>query len=227
MNDDDWNQDDKSDDKRMDEDIPPARRRPALVHAASAPSEEVSECRALLGEIAHCAVMETAKKENRKPLLDERLDYEGYGGIPSVCRVRVYDPTPAGQRTKRPLVVVFTELKGNPGTSVTATFAVSAVNGEAIARGDRSANRIEHLANRMFERLGKPESVPVFVEHYPNTAGAGANRPQFDRSERLSYTESFAFVGIRRDESGTLRATDWKHTTRQTVEVITGQQIEE
>ncbi len=205
-----WLQDDSSDSERTDREIPTAQRKVSPLYGQTQDSgreSEVAEYSALFGEIAHRAVMGTAKKEDRKPLLDERLEYEGYGGTASVCRVRVYDPTPAGQAAKRPLVVVFTELDDNPGTAIT--------------------NCIEHLVNRMLEGLGKPEPVPVFVEHYPNMTGATGNRPQCDRAKGLLDAESFAFVGCRCDESGTVRTTNWQQTTRQTVEVIIGQRIGE
>jgi hypothetical protein len=31
-------------------------------------------------------------------------------------------------------------------------------------------NRIEHLASLLYARLGSPEAIPVFVEHYPIAA---------------------------------------------------------
>ncbi len=179
-----------------DETSPPQKR---LMPNLETATEPVVEYRALLGEIIHQKIMEAARIEDRKPLLDEQMEYAGYHGCLSICRVRIFDPTPKGREAKRPLIVVFTELPDNPGTSVT--------------------NRIEHLASLLYTRLGKPEPIPVFVEHYPDRG------VHYEKINQWQFKESFAFAGFRRNVGGRFQMPHWQYTTRMTVEVIAGQPI--
>lgn len=194
---DEWHQSDPADLEPLEEETKPMRKR--LMPNTQAAQEPVAEYRALLGEIIHRKIMEMAETEGRAPLLDERVEYEGYHGCLSVCRVRVFGPTPKGDMPRRPMIVMFTELPDNQGTSVT--------------------NRIEHLATLLYARLGKPKALPVFVEHYPDRG------VHYEKVNRWQFPESFSFVGFCRSDGGRFQRPCWQHTTRMTVEVIAGQQI--
>lgn len=194
---DEWQQFDSADLEPLEKEMSRTQKR--LMPNTESAQEPVVECRALLSEIIHRKIMEIAETEGRKPLLDERIAYDGYHGCPSVCRVRAFNPQPEEIEAKRPFVVLFTELPDNPGTSVT--------------------NRIEHLASLLFAQLGKPESIPVFVEHYPNRG------VHYVKLGKWQFPESFAFVGFCRRDEERFWQPRWKHTTRMTVEVIAGQPV--
>lgn len=155
-----------------------------------------------LGEVIHEAAVSHGRQREYAPFLDERVEYRGYHDCRSICRMRIFDPNGGnGWPNKRPLVVIFTELGENPGTSVT--------------------NRIEHLATLAWHRLGRPEPVPVFIEHYPNRG------VYHEAQNRWQIPESFSFVGMHQDAGGTFHSPDWQHTTRMTVEIMLGQRFGE
>jgi hypothetical protein len=79
--------------------------RKRLMPNTQAAQEPVADYRALLGEIIHRKIMVMAETEGRTSLLDERLEYEGYHGCPSACRVRVFAPPRGEHGEKRPFVV--------------------------------------------------------------------------------------------------------------------------
>ena len=71
-----------------------------------------------------------------------RYNYKGFWGCDSYCDVEAH------QRSDGKYVFVATELRGNPGTSVT--------------------NFAEHLATAVRSQYGlKPEEV-IWIEHYPD-----------------------------------------------------------
>ena len=155
-----------------------------------------------LGEAIHEAAVSLGAKKKRGPILDERMEYAGYHSCRSFCRVRVFDPSNGDSwPNKRPRVVIFTELGENPSISVT--------------------NRIEHLATLAWHWLGRPESVPVFIEHYPS-------RGIYDKARDCwQIPEGFSFVGMSQDADGMFHNPEWHHATRMTVEVIIGQRFDE
>ncbi len=196
---DEWRQFDSADMEPLEEETRPMRKR--LMPNTQSAQEPVAEYCEVLGEIIHRKIMKVAETEGRTPRLDERMEYQGYHGCLSVCRVRVFDPPRGEQGEKRPVVVLFTELPDNPGTSVT--------------------NRIEHLATLLYARLGKPEAIPVFVEHYPDRG------VHYEKLNRWQFPETFSFVGFCRSDGGRFQTPRWQHTTRMTIEVIAGQPIGE
>ena len=159
-----------------------------------------------LGEAIHKIAITQGKQKKSAAILDEQMEYVGYHGngnhyqgCQSICRVRVFDPNATVERGKRPLVVIFTDLSSNTGTSVT--------------------NRIEHLATILYNRLGKPEREPVWIEHYEPRGVYNKVR------DRWQFPEDFDFVELRRGADGVFHAPVWKPTNRMTVEVIIGQQM--
>lgn len=80
--------------------------------------------------------------------LVEKFEYEGYHGCESFCKVEIYG------KNKLALVVM-TELKNNPGTSVT--------------------NRSEAIASMVVTRYGLAPSRTLFIEHYDHNSYHGGN----------------------------------------------------
>lgn len=78
--------------------------------------------------------------------LDTTHRYHGFRGCESRCRIRIYDPTPAGVP-----VVIATELDDNPGTSITNLAEQLAA--EVLVR---------HLPHR-----DGAEPPLLWIEHYP------------------------------------------------------------
>jgi hypothetical protein len=73
--------------------------------------------------------------------VDRRLDYKGLHGCKSFCNVKFFAPCVDDK-----VVVMFTELPDNPGTSIT--------------------NWIEHLIQTVMDHYDLPRNS-VWVEHYP------------------------------------------------------------
>jgi len=86
---------------------------------------------------------------------DRLLEYRGYHGCKSECRIRLYE----GEG--KPPVVIATELDSNPGTSVT--------------------NRAEAIAHLMWQYLERPPAGMVFIENYPDRCFIG-DRPMMRES---------------------------------------------
>jgi hypothetical protein len=74
--------------------------------------------------------------------IDRLYDYPGYHGRPARCRLRIFALGP-----DRPLVALVTELRDNPGTSVT--------------------NRAEVLAGLVTREYSIDPDVMCWIEHYP------------------------------------------------------------
>lgn len=121
--------------------------------------------------------------------------YRGYHDCPSVCHLRVYEPP----SPKEPLIVVFTELRENKGTSIT--------------------NRIEHLATQVWRWLERPERGITVIEHY-QPRGVCVRTPQ---GERWQFKEEFDIVEMTRTEDERFEKPRWKPGTRAAIEQIIGQ----
>jgi hypothetical protein len=126
---------------------------------------------------------------------DGHWHYRGYHGCPSVCRLRVYEP----HRPSEPLIVVFTELRDQKGTSVT--------------------NRIEHLATQVWRWLERPQRGMVVIEHYP-PRGVYVRTPQ---GERWQFKEEFDIVKMSRTEDERFEKPRWVSSTRAAIEQMIGQ----
>ena len=120
--------------------------------------------------------------------------YQGYHGVQSICYLRLYQPPES-----RPAIAIFTELEGNPGTSVT--------------------NRIEVLATLAWEFLQKPEAAPVVIEHYPNR---GVHNPH---TECWQFPESFDLVEFDRRHDSSFVKPRWRRIPSPEVEKLIGQTI--
>jgi hypothetical protein len=121
--------------------------------------------------------------------------YRGYHDCPSVCHLRVYAPTVPAE----PLIVVFTEVRENTGTSIT--------------------NRIEHLATQVWRWLERPERGCRWIEHY-QPRGVCVRTPQ---GERWQFKEEFDFVEMTRTGDERFEKPVWKPTTRAAIEQLIGQ----
>ena len=139
------------------------------------------------------------KESEPKPaevVYDGPWHYRGYHGVKSVCYLRLYQAK-AEQSGARPAIAIFTELEGNPGTSVT--------------------NKIEVLATLVWEFLRKPAAPPVVIEHYPNR---GVHNTY---TGRWQFPESFDLVEFDRKPDGSFEKPRWRRTSRQAVEQLLGQ----
>lgn len=96
--------------------------------------------------------------------LDERLYYLGYHGTPSHCRLRIYTERLTGLK-----IVVATEEKDNPGTSIT--------------------NRAERVHFLAWERAGCPTAGCYFVEHYPADLKSLVDIVRRDRLSFVTFDE--------------------------------------
>jgi hypothetical protein len=105
-----------------------------------------------------------------RKMMDFPLRYRGYHGMPSCCRVRVWE------RAGKPPVVLATELESNAGTSVT--------------------NRIEVIATLMYQMLERPETGLVIIEHYEERTWAGGRTLLPERFARveMEWTRNKGFV---------------------------------
>jgi hypothetical protein len=130
---------------------------------------------------------------------DGHWHYRGYHGCPSVCHLRVYEPT----NPQEPLVVVFTELRDQTGTSVT--------------------NRIEHLATQIWRWLERPQRGITVIEHYPPRGVHVAT----SRGERWQFAEEFDLVEMTRTEDERFEKPHWKPSTRAAIEQMIGQPFPE
>jgi hypothetical protein len=126
------------------------------------------------------------------------------------CRVRIYRPDQPQEATaaRDAPVVIVSELRDNPGQSVTNAL-------ERIAAEVMDAHRLH---------MGRP---PVFVEHYEEGArGTPADRHTFDLVTFSSYEveDLGAYMGEQRKRIG---EPSWKPLDRATVEALIGEQLEE
>ena len=118
------------------------------------------------------------------------FSYRGYHGCRSLCRLRIYKPEDVAGG---PWVVIASELADNPGTSVT--------------------NACERIATAVWQKLERPASGMVFVEHYPDRAFIGA-KPLF--------VERYDLVGFQIDPWHNLRAPRWRASCRNEIEELIG-----
>lgn len=91
---------------------------------------------------------------------NEILEFEGYHGCESHCRMRVYRTTDCLP------VIVLTEMPDNPGTSIT--------------------NRAERAHYLAWRRIGSPAEGGYFIEHYP---GADPPWDRVLAQERLAFVQ--------------------------------------
>lgn len=134
-------------------------------------------------------------------IYDGPWHYRGYHGVKSVCYLRLYQPKESdGQPPEpRPAIAIFTELEGNPGTSVT--------------------NRIEVLATLAWEFLQRPETTPVVIEHYPNR---GVHNKH---TGRWQFPESFDLVKFERKPDGRFAKPMWRRVPCAEIELLLGQSL--
>lgn len=125
-------------------------------------------------------------------IYDGPWHYRGYHGVQSVCYLRLYQPP-----EPRPAIAIFTELEGNPGTSVT--------------------NRIEVLATLAWEFLRKPATPPVVIEHYPNRGVHNVH------TGRWQFPEQFDLLEFDRKPDGSFVKPRWRRVGRATAEELIGQ----
>ncbi len=128
--------------------------------------------------------------------IDRVLDFAGFGGCASRCRLRVF-------WHQGLTVVVMTETGDNSGTSVT--------------------NCVEHIAAQVCEFYSLDPSRVCFVEHY--TDGRTLDKNGELRADPM-FEEHFDRVtfGIEREGvNWVLSAPKWKRITREEVERWTGQ----
>ncbi len=84
--------------------------------------------------------------------------FEGPGGFPSKCRIRLYLADEEGENAP---VVICSELPDNTGTPIT--------------------NAAEYIAAEVITRHKLPR--PVWIEHYPSESrGGGSRRGPWSRS---------------------------------------------
>jgi hypothetical protein len=129
-------------------------------------------------------------------VLDAIQKYEGYFGAPSICRLRVY------AAPGRPAVAVATELVENPGTSVTN-------------RADLLATTTLCLAAIMFD--ADPNDI-VWIEHYQGVPHDPMPAFRKDRYARVYFQWD--------DREARFTKPDWRHITREGVEVLIGQSLD-
>lgn len=126
---------------------------------------------------------------------DGEWKYRGYHDCPSLCRLRIYEPTISAE----PLIVIFTELRENKGTSVT--------------------NRIEHLATVVWRWLERPARAMTVIEHYqPHGVFARTSK-----GEQWQFKEEFDFVEMSHTTDERFEKPCWKPSTRATIERLIGQ----
>lgn len=128
-------------------------------------------------------------------LHDGEWRYRGYHDCPSVCHLRIYQPTNPAE----PLIVVFTELRTNTGTSIT--------------------NRIEHLATTVWRWLERPERGMMVIEHY-QPRGVCVRTAT---GERWQFAEEFDRVEMTRTTDERFEKPVWKPSTRTAIESLIGQ----
>ena len=134
--------------------------------------------------------------EPAETVYDGPWHYLGYHGVKSVCYLRLYQP-----KEPRPAIAIFTELKNNPGSSIT--------------------NRIEVLATTAWEFLQRPDAAPVVIEHYPNRGVYST------RANRWQFPEQFDLLEFGRKPDGSFEKPRWRRVGRVTVEQLIGQQFPE
>jgi hypothetical protein len=83
------------------------------------------------------------------PDIDQEFNYDGYHGVPSKCRLRVW----SFGRMNTTVVVVLSDIALDSGTSVT--------------------NRIEHIATMvnkdvLIPKLGVDHDRAIWIQHHPN-----------------------------------------------------------
>jgi hypothetical protein len=94
-------------------------------------------------------------------MADFTLEYPGYFGCESRCRVRLFEGA-----AHEPYLALYEELEENPGTSVT--------------------NACEEVCRRIWQYLERPGRGVAFVERYPDRCYLGGRpvfREHFDRVE--------------------------------------------
>jgi hypothetical protein len=137
--------------------------------------------------------METKLKP---PRFDDRFEYAGLHGCESFCRIRVWK---VQNGATYQLVVMFTELPENPGTSVTNYIEQLAVLSAPLV-----ANFIDDVAI-------SPGSF-TWLEHYPERDRGLPTPESFDRVELEWHTNAYS----RRLEA---RRPQWKRLT--TADLVT------
>lgn len=125
-------------------------------------------------------------------------DYEHPTPHDGLCRVRIYEPEHPGDQH----VVIFTELQGNPGQSVT--------------------NAIEQLAAEVIMAHVLPSSETVVIEHYEE-ARRGSESETYDLvTFAWGDPEPILRGGVWTLELG---RPDWRPLDALTVEMLLGQPL--
>ena len=130
-----------------------------------------------------------------KLTLDECYEYVSYANCPSRCHLRVYQPE---QEDSGIPVVIATQYRDNPGTSIT--------------------NAAEDIASAVWNRLGCPPTM-VWLENYEH---AGLERNSLARMKSEFDRVEFDFVP---GPDLKLANPRWKAVSREEVETLVGQPV--
>ena len=139
-------------------------------------------------------------------ILDEPLDFMGWNGSPSRCRVRLFTPPIEAKETG--YIVMLTDDAGACGTSIT--------------------NAAEQLAAILVGRFSIPEQRVTWIEHYdyrhtPEGHDGSGHEQSFARvtfSVPTTAGERFDFI-----HGTSLGKPNWKHIDRDSVEILIGETL--
>ena len=124
--------------------------------------------------------------------------FEGPGGFPSKCRIRLYIADEEGGNAP---VVICSELPDNTGTPIT--------------------NAAEYIAAEVITRRKLPR--PVWIEHYPSESrGGGFETWSLVTFESYEVEETPFYLGGGRVSIGVPR---WSSIDRRTVESLVGGEV--